>query len=64
MLMLMMLCRVVTSCVAPRNIYIDAGVNWCNTLSLFRKIPVAFSAPLPGPWHVFGFEASSMRATS
>ena len=29
------------ACSAPRQIYIDAGVNWCNTLELYRRIPEA-----------------------
>ena len=46
-----------TACSAPRQIYIDAGVNWCNTLELYRRIPEA-KAFLEKPWLVFGFEAS------
>jgi hypothetical protein len=55
--MLAAVITVLTACPNPRNVYIDAGVNWCNTLELFRKVPPELSAPLPSPWHVFGFEA-------
>jgi FkbM family methyltransferase len=55
--MLALLAAVPCSCTAPRNVYLDAGANWGNTLELFRKIPRVFSAPLPSPWHVFAFEA-------
>ncbi|EOD14422.1 hypothetical protein EMIHUDRAFT_356662 [Emiliania huxleyi CCMP1516] len=40
---------------APRNVYIDAGVNWCNTLTLNQRVPQARGRT---NWHVFGFEAS------
>jgi len=46
-------------CSAPRNVYIDAGVNWCNTLRLYTHVPEA-SSRLAQPWHVFGFEASPL----
>ena len=29
-------------CSRPRRIYIDMGVNWCNTLQLFRDLPEAW----------------------
>ena len=45
-----------TTCGA-RNIYIDAGVNWCNTWQLFKQVPEARSRA-EQPWLVFGFEAS------
>ena len=45
-----------TTCGA-RNVYIDAGVNWCNTLQLFKQVPEARSRA-EEPWLVFGFEAS------
>ena len=49
-------------CAAPRNIYIDAGVNWCNTLTLYQSVPEAQNR-LSQPWTVFGFEASRSLAT-
>ena len=44
-------------CSTPRNVYIDAGVNWCNTLEMYKQVPEA-SSRLNSPWMVFGFEAS------
>ena len=29
-------------CSRPRKVYIDMGVNWCNTLELFRSLPKAW----------------------
>ena len=58
-------------CSRPRRIYIDMGVNWCNTLQLFRDLPEAWlpqglgthhslaQGPAP-PWQVYGFEASPL----
>lgn len=43
------------SCSAPRNVYIDAGVNWCNTLEIYKRIPEVRQRDV---WQVFGFEAS------
>lgn len=48
-------------CGAPRNVYIDAGVNWCNTLNLYQQVPEV-QAHLDQVWTVFGFEASSTIA--
>ena len=45
------------ACAAPRNVYVDAGVNWCNTLGLHLQVPEARSRA-GEPWLVFGFEAS------
>ena len=42
---------------APRNVYIDAGVNWCNTLQLHLRVPEV-KPRASEPWLVFGFEAS------
>ena len=42
----------------PRSIYVDLGVNWCNTLELYRRV-----APLERraqPWLVIGWEASPL----
>eukprot|EP00966_Prymnesium_polylepis_P008683 200176-Prymnesium_polylepis.1 len=45
-----------TEC-APGNVYIDLGVNWCNTIRLFEDIePERANAS----WDVFGFEASPL----
>lgn len=41
---------------SPRNVYVDLGVNWCNTLDLFRFAPVARDRR--GPWLIIGFEAA------
>jgi len=46
---------------ASRNVYLDLGVNWCNTARSFVSlIQVARTRPNPGPWEVFGFEASPL----
>ena len=42
-------------CSEPRNIYIDLGVNWCNTARLFKDIE-----PESWPFYVYGFEASPL----
>ena len=42
-------------CSEPRNIYIDLGVNWCNTARLFKDIE-----PESLPFYVYGFEASPL----
>jgi hypothetical protein len=45
---------------APRNVYVDAGVNWCNTLTLHRTLPTEWidACANRAPWDVYGFEAS------
>ena len=45
---------------APRNVYVDAGVNWCNTLTLHRTLPTEWIGACANraPWDVYGFEAS------
>lgn len=47
---------------APRNVYVDAGVNWCNTLTLHRALPKDWIDVCAnrGAWLVYGFEASSL----
>ena len=47
------------TCDAPRNIYLDLGVNWCNTLQLYRDIPEA-RAQSEAPWEVWGFEGVAL----
>lgn len=42
---------------SPRQIYIDLGVNWANTLRLFETIAPQRSSR---PWEIFGFEASPL----
>ena len=42
---------------APRNIYIDLGVNWCNTLELHRRVAPWKSRE---PWLVLGWEAAPL----
>ena len=51
-------------CAAPRHVYIDLGVNWCNTLELFRALPEVAQndSRLRAPWLVFGWEASPLIA--
>ena len=51
----------VPACPTPRNVYIDAGVNWCNSLLIFKSVPEA-RARLAEPWHIFGFEANKRIA--
>lgn len=51
----------VPACPTPRNVYIDAGVNWCNSLLIFKSVPEA-KARLAEPWHIFGFEANKRIA--
>jgi hypothetical protein len=46
------------ACDTPRNIYLDLGVNWCNTLQLYRDIPEARTSS--APWEVWGFEAAPL----
>lgn len=38
----------------PRNVYLDMGANWANTLRLYRD----FATERSGPWEVYAFEAS------
>lgn len=45
---------------AQRNVYIDAGVNWCNTLDLYRYIPDIRDNRSREAWVVYGFEASPL----
>ena len=47
-----------TALCRSRSIYIDLGVNWCNTLQLYQRVPVARERG--GPWLVFGFEAAPL----
>tara|TARA_B100000795_G_scaffold214224_1_gene167932 strand:- start:69 stop:1013 length:945 start_codon:yes stop_codon:yes gene_type:complete len=42
----------------PRSIYVDLGVNWCNTLDLYRR--VAPPERRAQPWLVIGWEASPL----
>lgn len=50
------------ACSAPRNVYIDLGVNWCDTLTLFRLLPRHLRGHADRSWEVFGFEASPLIA--
>lgn len=46
-----------------RNIYIDLGANWCNTLDTFQHVPNVSALSHPGkPWHIYAFEASPFIA--
>eukprot|EP00327_Prymnesium_parvum_P038631 CAMPEP_0195637562 /NCGR_PEP_ID=MMETSP0815-20121206/24497_1 /TAXON_ID=97485 /ORGANISM="Prymnesium parvum, Strain Texoma1" /LENGTH=338 /DNA_ID=CAMNT_0040779803 /DNA_START=27 /DNA_END=1043 /DNA_ORIENTATION=+ len=51
-------------CAAARHVYLDLGVNWCNTLQLHHFLPEVVHHPsrLRAPWLVFGFEASPLIA--
>lgn len=49
----------------PRNVYVDMGVNWCNTIRLFEDIEYDVNSkdiPLPFsvPYDIYGFEASPL----
>ena len=44
------------ACGAPRHVYIDAGVNWCNTIRLFEQLDPHRTAN----YDVYGFEASPL----
>eukprot|EP00965_Chrysotila_dentata_P191336 6174447-Pleurochrysis_carterae.AAC.1 len=55
------LSRLGSTRVPPRNVYIDLGVNWCNTLQLHRDLADAFPPPRPTQrFEVYGFEASPL----
>jgi hypothetical protein len=47
---------------APRNIYIDMGVNWCNSLSYFHSGAIQRLAHHGVPWEIWGFEANPLIA--
>ena len=42
-------------CNSPRSVYIDAGVNFCNSLTLFKRVPEVRSRTA-AQWTIFGFE--------
>jgi len=52
----------------PRRVYVDLGVNWCNTLQLHDRVPLRWQMKHAGaelsarraPWQVYGFEASPL----
>ena len=43
------------ACASKRNVYIDLGANWCNTLKLFGRLPGKVDKA--APWQVYAFEA-------
>ena len=45
-----------------RNIFLDMGANWCNTMRLFEDVPEvkAGKAVVGSPWHVFAIEAAPL----
>lgn len=43
-----------TSCNSTRLVYVDMGVNWANTLRLYKDLGVCSDAP---NWEIYGFEA-------
>ena len=47
------------ACREARHVYIDAGVNWCNTLELWRKVLEA-QPFVDERWQIYGFEASPL----
>lgn len=49
----------ISSC--SRNIYLDMGANWCNTMRLFETVPeVIADQKVTQPWHVFAIEAAPL----
>ena len=45
----------------PRNVFIDMGMNWCNTVQLWTDIAKLPNAALPdSPWLVIGWEAAPL----
>ena len=46
------------ACATPRHVFVDLGVNWCNTIRLFEDVEVNKSAV--SAYHVYGFEASPL----
>ena len=51
----------IPGCPQPRNVYIDLGVNWCNTIQLFADIDADLgNARRSIPYEVYGFEASPL----
>jgi FkbM family methyltransferase len=48
----------------PRNVYLDLGVNWCNTLELYRSVPEVARGDhhTDVPWDAVGFEAAPLIA--
>ena len=51
-------------CSAGRNVFIDMGANWCNTLQLYKLVPEAAQLAWDGgaAWEVFAFEAAPLIA--
>ncbi|KAL1524494.1 hypothetical protein AB1Y20_019388 [Prymnesium parvum] len=52
------------ACATGRNVFIDLGANWCNTLQLYSRVPEAASLAWAGAasWEVYAFEASPLIA--
>ena len=53
----------VSAVCAPRRIFIDLGVNWCNTILQYREHePTRNASKLSkyAGWEVYGFEASPL----
>lgn len=45
----------------PRRVYIDLGVNWCNTIHQYRRYePDGANRSAYTGWEVYGFEASPL----
>ena len=51
--------RVAPSC-GPRNVYLDLGASWCNTMQLYDEIEETRARA--GPWLVAALEASPLIA--
>lgn len=55
--------RASAACNRPRNVYLDLGANWCNTLRLYEDIVDPTKEILPAEdWQIFAFEASPLIA--
>lgn len=50
---------VVNSSCQPRNVFIDLGANWCNTMCLFKSERISTNRPF---WQVYAFEAAPIIA--
>lgn len=50
-------------CSRPRNVYLDLGANWCNTLTLFEIVPEVAKKGLAHagvPWNTYAVEAAPL----
>ena len=57
--MLAIMAATSSNAAASRNVYIDVGANWANTLRLYHDVVKHFKLkPRAAPWEVYAFEAS------